>query len=151
MSDSEIKNISESQVIDNKAVYGVFPGGNESAPDRNRTCNLRFRRQNADEAETLEIKRDLDSSKSQGVQNGVQNFLDERFAELVQAWSTLPKSTQLGIIAIYDVGKSNSLESGISGIIGMMPPEANPGTGSGAESPCPARARTTREGVDFLA
>ena len=42
--ESEIENISESQVVDSSVVYGVLPGEIGSALDGNRTCNLRFRR-----------------------------------------------------------------------------------------------------------
>lgn len=44
LQESEIENISETQVVDNLVVYGVLPGEIGSALDGNRTCNLRFRR-----------------------------------------------------------------------------------------------------------
>jgi len=44
LQESEIENISETQVVDNSVVYGVLPGEIGSALDGNRTCNLRFRR-----------------------------------------------------------------------------------------------------------
>ena len=113
---------------------GVLPGEIGSALDGTRTCNLRFRRQNADKAETLETKHDEHFTKSEGVQEVAQNFPDERFAELARAWATLPKSTKLGILALADIAKANSQDRGLSGIIGTM--TQNPR----AESPCPARA-----------
>ena len=42
--ESQIENISETQVVDSSVVYGVLPGEIGSALDGNRTCNLRFRR-----------------------------------------------------------------------------------------------------------
>ena len=42
--ETEIKNSSESQVLYRSENYGILLGENECAPDRNRTCNLRFRR-----------------------------------------------------------------------------------------------------------
>ncbi|MEN9674065.1 MAG: hypothetical protein RL553_2330 [Planctomycetota bacterium] len=62
------------------------------------------------EPEPLETKHDEHFTKSQGHQEGHQNIQDERFAELSKAWSTLPKSTQLGIIALFDIAKANSLD-----------------------------------------
>jgi len=44
LQESEIENISETQVVDNVVVYGVLQGEIGSALDGNRTCNLRFRR-----------------------------------------------------------------------------------------------------------
>ena len=122
-----------------------YPSGNMqemrreigSALDGNRTCNLRFRRQNADKAEMLETKHDEHFTKSQGHLEGHQNFSDERFNELSKAWSTLPKSTQLGIIALFDIAKTNSLDRGISGILGSWLPKQDHGT----ESRNPARVR----------
>jgi len=89
------------------------------------------------ESKALETKHDEHFTNNLGYQECYQNFPDERFAELARAWSTLPKSTQLGIIALYDIAKTNSQDRGISGIIGMM--HSNPRAGT--ESPCPARAR----------
>ena len=83
------------------------------------------------ESEPLETKHDEHFAKREGHQEGHQNFQDERFAELARAWSTLPKSTQLGILALVDIAKANSLESGISGIIGTMPTKAR-------AHPCPS-------------
>ena len=62
------------------------------------------------ESKALETKHDEHFTKSQGHQEGHQNIQDERFAELSKAWSTLPKSTQLGIIALFDIAKANSLD-----------------------------------------
>ncbi len=42
--ESQIENISETQVVDSSVVYGVLQGEIGSALDGNRTCNLRFRR-----------------------------------------------------------------------------------------------------------
>ena len=42
--ESQIENISETQVVDSSVVYGVLHGEIGSALDGNRTCNLRFRR-----------------------------------------------------------------------------------------------------------
>lgn len=44
LQESEIENISETQVVDSSVVYRVLAGKIESALDGNRTCNLRFRR-----------------------------------------------------------------------------------------------------------
>ena len=88
------------------------------------------------ESEPLETKRDEHFTKSEGVQEVAQNFPDERFNELAMAWSTLPKSTQLGIIALFDIAKANSLDRGIIGIVGIVAQNPRAGT----ESPCPARA-----------
>jgi hypothetical protein len=60
------------------------------------------------ESEPLETKGDEHFTKSEGVQEVAQNFQDERFAELARAWSTLPKSTRLGILALVDIAKANS-------------------------------------------
>ena len=89
------------------------------------------------ESEPLETKRDEHFTKSEGVQEVAQNFPDERFNELAMAWSTLPKSTQLGIIALFDIAKANSLDRGINGILGPWLPKQDHGT----ESRNPARVR----------
>ena len=60
------------------------------------------------ESEPLETKHDEHFTNNLGYQECYQNFQDERFAELARAWSTLPKSTQLGIIALFDIAKTNS-------------------------------------------
>ena len=60
------------------------------------------------ESKALETKHDEHFTKSEGYQECYQNFQDERFAELARAWATLPKSTQLGIIALVDIAKANS-------------------------------------------
>ena len=125
------------QIVIKALKYRDFTEEIGSALDGNRTCNLRFRRQNADKAETLETKHDEHFTKSQGHLEGHQNFSDERFNELSKAWSTLPKSTQLGIIALFDIAKANSLDRGIIGIVGIVAQNPRAGT----ESPCPARAR----------
>jgi len=88
------------------------------------------------ESKALETKRDEHFTKSQGHLEGHQNFSDERFNELAMAWSTLPKSTQLGIIALFDIAKANSLDRGINGILGYEPNNPRAGT----ESRNPARA-----------
>jgi len=62
------------------------------------------------ESKALETKRDEHFTKSEVAQEVAQNFQDERFAELARAWATLPKSTQLGIIALADIAKANSLD-----------------------------------------
>ena len=125
------------QIVIKALKYRVFTEKIGSALDGNRTCNLRFRRQNADKAETLETKHDEHFTKSQGHLEGHQNFSDERFAELARAWATLPKSTQLGIIALFDIAKANSLDRGINGILGYEPNNPRAGT----ESRNPARVR----------
>ena len=89
------------------------------------------------ESKHQETKHDERFTNNLGYQECYQNFPDERFAELARAWATLPKNTQLGIIALFDIAKTNSLESGISGIIGTM--NSNPR--AGAESRNPAQAR----------
>jgi len=88
------------------------------------------------ESEPLETKHGEHFTKSEGHLEGHQNFSDERFNELSKAWSTLPKSTQLGIIALFDIAKANSLESGISGIIGTM--TQNPRAGTESRNPAQA-------------
>ena len=88
------------------------------------------------ESEPLETKHGEHFTKSQGHLEGHQNIQDERFNELSKAWSTLPKSTQLGIIALFDIAKANSLDRGINGILGYEPNNPRAGT----ESRNPARA-----------
>ena len=60
------------------------------------------------ESKALETKHDEHFTKSEVAQEVAQNFSDRGFAELARAWATLPKSTQLGIIALVDIAKANA-------------------------------------------
>ena len=137
LQESEIESLTILQGVDSSEVKGVLPRKREVRPAGIEPATLDLGSRTTLESKALETKYDEHFMKSEGVQEGVQNFPDERFAELARAWATLPKSTQLGIIALFDIAKTNSQDRGISGIIGMM--HSNPRAGT--ESPCPARAR----------
>ena len=106
----EIKNIKNSQSIASSVVSGVLSREREVRPVGIEPTTLDLGSRTTLEPEALETKHDEHFTKSQGHQEGHQNIQDERFAELSKAWSTLPKSTQLGIIALFDIAKANSLD-----------------------------------------
>ena len=119
----EIKNIKNSQSIASSVVSGVLSRESKVRPVGIEPTTLDLGSRNTFESKPLETKLDELFPKSKGHQKGTQIFPDERFAELARAWSTLPKSTQLGIIALFDIAKANSLDSGIIGTIGTTPPK----------------------------
>ena len=104
----EIKNITNSQVIGKIRVSGDLLRKLEVHLTGIEPVTFGFVGRNSLESKALETKHDEHFTKSEGVQEVAQNFQDERFAELVRAWATLPKSTQLGIIALFDIAKANS-------------------------------------------
>ena len=136
LQESEIESLTILQGVDSSQVKGVLPRKREVRPVGIEPTTLDLGSRTTLEPEALETKHDEHFTKSEGVQEVAQNFSDERFAELARAWSTLPKSTQLGILALVHIAKANSQDRGISGIIGTM--HSNPRAGAGA--PCPARA-----------
>jgi hypothetical protein len=137
LQESEIESLTILQGVESSEVKGVLPRKRKVRPVGIEPTTLDLGSRTTLESKALETKHDEHFTKSQGHLEGHQNFSDERFNELSNAWSTLPKSTQLGILALYDIAKTNSQERGISGIIGTMPPKAE----SEAESPCPSRTR----------
>ncbi len=136
LQESEIESLTILQGVESSEVKGVLPRKRKVRPVGIEPTTLDLGSRTTLESKAQETKHDEHFTKSEGVQEVAQNFSDERFNELSNAWSTLPKSTQLGILALYDIAKTNSLDRGISGIIGTMPSKAK----SSTESPCPARA-----------
>ena len=117
LQESEIESLTILQSVDSSEVKGVLPRKREVRPAGIEPATLDLGSRTTLESEPLETKHDERFTKSQGHQEGHQNFLDEHFAELSNAWPTLPKSTQLGIIALFDIAKANSLDRGIIGIV----------------------------------
>ena len=110
LQESEIESLTILQGVDSSEVKGVLPRKREVRPVGIEPTTLDLGSRTTLEPESLETKHDEHFTKSQGHQEGHQNIQDERFAELSKAWSTLPKSTQLGIIALFDIAKANSLD-----------------------------------------
>jgi hypothetical protein len=88
--ESEIENISESQVVDSSVVYGVLPGEIGSALDGNRTCNLRFRRTTKLRCKLIQKQNLCKTEKSVGSKVGLklENF-DPDLQFVIGAWSKL--------------------------------------------------------------
>jgi|GEM_PF-3371273 len=109
LQESKIENLAILQGVGSSEVKGVLPRKREVRPVGIEPTTLDLGSRTTLESKALETKHDEHFTKSQGHQEGHQNFLDEHFAELSKAWPTLPKSTQLGIIALFDIAKTNSL------------------------------------------
>ena len=109
LQESEIERLTILQGVGSSEVKGVLPRKREVRPVGIEPTTLDLGSRTTLESKALETKHDEHFTKSQGHQEGHQNFLDEHFAELSKAWPTLPKSTQLGIIALFDIAKTNSL------------------------------------------
>ena len=110
LQESEIEKLTILQGVGSSEVKGVLPRKREVRPVGIEPTTLDLGNRTTLESKELETKHDEHFTKSQGHQEGHQNIQDERFAELSKAWSTLPKSTQLGIIALFDIAKANSLD-----------------------------------------
>ena len=107
---TRVENLTILQGVGSSEVKGVLPRKREVRPAGIEPATLDLGSRTTLEPEPLETKHDEHFTKSQGHQEGHQNIQDERFAELSKAWSTLPKSTQLGIIALFDIAEANSLD-----------------------------------------
>ena len=108
LQESEIEKLTILQSVDRSEVKGVLPRKREVRPVGIEPTTLDLGSRTTLESEPLETKHDEHFTNNLGYQECYQNFQDERFAELARAWSTLPKSTQLGIIALFDIAKTNS-------------------------------------------
>jgi len=110
LQESEKENLTILQGVGSSEVKGVLPRKREVRPVGIEPTTLDLGSRTTLESKALETKRDEHFTKSEVAQEVAQNFQDERFAELARAWATLPKSTQLGIIALADIAKANSLD-----------------------------------------
>ncbi len=88
--ESQIENISETQVVDSSVVYGVLQGEIGSALDGNRTCNLRFRRTTKLRCKLIQKQNLCKTEKSVGLKAGLklENF-DPDLQFVIGAWSKL--------------------------------------------------------------
>ena len=145
LQESEIEKLTILQGVGSSEVKGVLPRKREVRPVGIEPTTLDLGSRTTLESEPLETKHDEHFTNNLGYQECYQNFQDERFAELARAWSTLPKSTQLGIIALFDIAKTNSQDRGLSGIIGTM--HSNPR--AGAESPALPERENKPRGCNF--
>ncbi len=88
--ESQIENISETQVVDSSVVYGVLQGEIGSALDGNRTCNLRFRRTTKLRCKLIQKQNLCKTEMSVGLKAGLklENF-DPDLQFVIGAWSKL--------------------------------------------------------------
>jgi hypothetical protein len=110
LQESEIESLTILQGVDSSQVKCVLPRKREVRPAGIEPATLDLGSRTTLESKALETKHNEHFTKSEVAQEVAQNFQDERFTELSKSWSTLPKSTQLGIIALFDIAKANSLD-----------------------------------------
>ena len=99
--ETEIKNSSESQVLYRSENYGILLGENECAPDRNRTCNLRFRRTAKLRCKVFQNVGLRKAKKSIGLNVGLKvENLDPDLRFILSAWSKLSLADKKNSAAI---------------------------------------------------